>query len=414
MWLKAYNLCWSFLAVFFLPFTLKKDRFRKRWALQVPVKSPHKRIWIHALSVGEVLSALPLVEYISSSCSNNIAFTVTTQRGMEIAVSNLKDKVETLSFFPFDFFWSVKRFTAHLNPLCFVLIETDIWPFLINYLYSKGIKCFLVNGRISPATYRKYSRLPWLTKEIFNCFELCMVQSEQDRKRLLSLGISRAKVINTGNIKFDRNVEFIIDEEKMRWKGLFKIRSKDIVLIAGSTHPGEEKIILDVFKKIRKKVSNIVLVIAPRNIDRVQAIYSMCKSMKFNTILRSQSPPKEVPSVIIIDTIGELARLYSIADIAFVGGSLVPFGGHNLIEPVSTGCPVIFGPYMFNFKDISTALINTNAGIMVKTENELYYSILRLIEDPLWRRQVKESCRLFIYENRGATERVISLIKSRL
>ena len=414
MWLKVYNLCWSFLTAFLLPVTFNKDRFNKRWCLQLPQKSLHKGIWIHALSVGEVLSAIPLVEALSSLCPKSIGFTVTTQRGMEIAMANLKDKVDLLHFFPFDFFWSVKRFVNRIDPSCFILVETDIWPFLLNFLYLKGVKCFLVNGRISPSTYLRYSRFPWLIRGIFNCFDLCMVQSEEDRKRLLNLGISRDKVINAGNIKFDRNMEPITEEEKRGWKRLFGIRGKDIVWIAGSTHPGEEEIILDVFKKIRKRVVNLILIIAPRNIDRAREIYHMGKDMKFNMIFRSQSPSTEKGDVIIIDTIGELARLYGIADIAFVGGSLIPFGGHNLIEPASFGCPVIFGPRVFNFRDISHALIEANAGIMVKDKEELYYSVLRLIEDPLWRKQVVESCRLFIYENRGATDRVASLIRSRL
>ncbi len=414
MWLRLYNLCWGIVTASLLPVTLNKHRFRKRWGLELPQRSLRKGIWIHALSVGEVLSAIPLVESISSLCDRDIGFTVTTQKGMEIAEANLKDKVELLDFFPFDFFWSVKRFVHHIDPLCFILVETDIWPFLLNFLHLKGIKCFWVNGRISPATYRRYSRFPWLIRSIFNCFEICMVQSEEDRKRLLRLGMDGNKVINTGNMKFDRDIDPLTEQEKREWRRLFRIGDKDIIWIAGSTHRGEEEIILDVFNRIRKKVPNLVLIIAPRNIERAYEIYQMGRDMGFNMVFRSKSPPAERGDVVIIDTIGELAKLYAIADIAFVGGSLVPFGGHNLIEPASFGCPVISGPHVFNFKDISRALMDAHAGIMAKDKEELYSSVLRLIEEPRWREQVMESCCLFLYKNKGATERVVSLIRSRL
>ena len=414
MWVGLYNLFWSVLATFLLPLTSNRERFRKRWALELPHKCLQRGIWVHALSVGETLSAIPLIESLLPLYPKNIAFTVTTKKGMEIALSRLGDKLEIIDFFPFDFFWSVKRFVKQINPSCFILIETDIWPYLLNYLNLKGVKCFLVNGRISPATYKRYSRFPWFIRRIFDCFELCMVQSEQDRKRLMSLGLSGEKVINTGNIKFDRKINPLSNEEKVRLRRLFGMERSDMVWIAGSTHPGEEMIIMEIFKRIRERIPGLVLIIAPRDIKRAPEIYRTGQKMGFEMLLRSKAPASKNPDIIIIDTIGELTRLYGIADIAFVGGSLVPFGGHNLIEPVALGCPVIFGSHAFNFRDISDALIKAGAGIMVKDKEELYGSVLRLIEEPMLRNKIKGSCHTFIQKNRGATERVISIIRSRI
>lgn len=414
MWLLPYHIFWSLIAGLFLPFTFRKKRFRKRWALELPKGLPNRCIWIHALSVGEVLSAIPLINAISKTYSTDIVFTVTTEKGMEIAKNKIKDKVKVLDFFPFDFWWSVTRFVRYIRPLFFILIETDIWPFLLSYLSSNGIKSFLVNGRISPRTYLRYSKFPWLVKKIFDCFELCMVQSEQDRIRLLKMGLSKDKVINVGNIKFDKEIESIGDREKTRWRELFDIGPDDMVWIAGSTHPGEEEIILNVLKRLKERSKRLVLLIAPRDIKRSLEIHNMAKDMGFSVDLRSKLPNKRKRDIVIIDTIGELSRLYGIADMAFVGGSLVPFGGHNLIEPASLGCPVIFGPYTFNFRDIADALIKNNGGKLIKGEDELYQTILELTEDPIIREKMGDSASSFIQVNKGATDRVISLIMSKI
>ncbi len=412
MWLRVYNLFWCVSAPFLLPLTLYKDkeRYKKRWSLCLPDLSTEKRIWIHALSVGEVLSATSLVEEIKKEFPFQIIFTVTTKKGMEVALKNLKEKVELITFFPFDFFWSVKRFVSRIRPEFFILIETDIWPYLISQLSSFDIKGFLVNGRISPGSFDRYKKISFLVKNLFNCFELCMVQSEMDKKRLLNLGVKNEKVINTGNIKFDRTTEKVSPKEQKHWKSLFGVKEKDLVWIAGSTHPGEEEKILWTQKQLKDKLRNVKLVIAPRHVERASQVLNIGKEIGLNVELRSCLSSKE-KDVIVLDTIGELSRIYSIADISFVGGSLVPFGGHNLIEPASFGCPVIFGPYVFNFQDIANALKTENAALIVKEKEELFKELLDLFLNKKKRKHMGKAVLEFIQKNRGATKRVVSLIK---
>jgi len=378
----------------------------------LPALSPEKRIWIHALSVGEVLSAVSLVEEIKREFPFQLIFTVTTKKGMEVASKNLKEKVELITFFPFDFFWSARRFISRIKPEFFVLVETDVWPYVIKHLFHSGIKSFLVNGRISPKSFTRYRRFSFITKELLNCFELCMVQSEADKKRFLELGVKEEKVINTGNIKFDRVAEKTIKpEERNHWKKLFKIKGEDLVWIAGSTHPGEEEKLLWTQKRLKDKFKSIKLIIAPRHVERAAQVLDLGKKMGLNVGLRSRLSGEE-KDVIVLDTIGELSRIYSIADIAFVGGSLVPFGGHNLMEPASFGCPVIFGPHVFNFQDIANTLISENAGAMIEDKEELFKWLLSLFSNKERRSEMGKSALSFIQKNKGATKRVVSLIKS--
>ncbi len=415
MWLIPYNLCWTFLSTLLLPLTCTNERFKKRWSLTLPSITFDKRpLWIHALSVGEVLSVVPLIDFLLKVCNKNILLTVTTKKGMEIAEKKLKNKVEILYYFPFDFWWSVKRFVDQINPSVFILIETDIWPFLLYYLNLKKIKSFLVNGRISPKTYFRYTKASKITKYIFNYFELCMVQSELDRNRLIRIGIDKDKVIATGNIKFDRDFGSISNEEKKKWKNILGILDNQMVLVAGSTHPGEEEVIFSIFKKLKDNIPAFFLIIAPRDVSRAKEVFNKAKYIGLNPELRSKCPVKSKGDVIVVDSIGELARLYGIADIAFVGGSLVAFGGHNIIEPAYFGCPVIFGPHMFNFKDISEALLSSGGGIMVNNKDELYKSIFRLIKDLDYRMRMRNACYSFVQKNRGAVKKVVQLISSAL
>lgn len=414
MWLRIYELFWCLSAPFLIPLTLYKDteRYKKRWGLYLPTLSKGKKIWIHALSVGEVLSATSLIKEIKKEFPFQIIFTTTTKKGMEVALKNLKKDAELITFFPFDFFWSAKRFISRIRPEFFILVETDLWPYLINQLSCLGIKSFLVNGRISPKSFDRYRKVSFFIKDLLNCFELCMVQSEADRKRFLKLGVKKEKLINTGNIKFDKETEKVAPSEKEQWRRLFGIKEKELVWIAGSTHPGEEEKLLWVQRQLKDKLKdvNVKLIIAPRHIERALQVLSIGREMGFNIELRSKLSSKE-KDVIVLDTIGELSRIYSIADVAFVGGSLVPFGGHNLIEPASFGCPVIFGPHVFNFQDIADALKAEDAALEVKEKNQLFEKLLTLFLDKEKRADMGKAALRFIQKNRGATKKVVSLIK---
>ncbi len=377
-----------------------------------PVKE--KTIWVHALSVGEVISAIPLVEALKQKFKGQpIVFSVTTAKGMEIAQKELAGKAILLTM-PIDFIWCVHRLTNYIRPSIFILVETDIWPAISHHLQKKGVKSLLVNGRISPGTYRSYKRLPYITKALFRPLASCLMQSELDKNRLVSvLGKRQSKkVYNTGNIKFDRQREPMEQNERKTWIKTLGLNQEGLIWIAGSTHPGEEKIILEVFQKLLVLSPELQLVIAPRKIDRSDEIKDLALKMGIKAAKRTDLGNKKISNgLLILNTLGELGRIYGIGDISFVGGSLIPFGGHNLLEPAAFGCPVIFGPHTDNFVSMAGQLEKVRGGLRVKNASELYTSMEKLIRDQKLRQEMGTHAKKFVFDNSGALKQVLTFIE---
>ena len=356
MLLFVYHLAWTLFVIFLLPFLplLKNHRLVRRLAIDLPArKADGKTIWIHALSVGEVLSALPLVESIRKRYpGEKIAFTVTTRQGMEIARRELKDKVQMLLPMPLDFWWSVLRMLRYIRPKLFILVETDLWPGLTDHLSRRGIPAVLVNGRVSPRTRKSYRRFRFFIRKVLQCFHACLMQTELDRARLIETGVAVEKVKSLGNIKFDREYAPTNGKERRDWLEAFGLSDEDPVWLAGSTHRGEEEIVIGVFERIRSFFPLLRLLVAPRRLERAEEVRGLAETKGFSVVMRSEVSTRS-PSfdVLVLDTMGELGRIYAIAWISFVGGSLVPEGGHNLLEPASFGCPVLVGPHTDDFKE---------------------------------------------------------------
>ncbi|MBA4323219.1 MAG: hypothetical protein C0408_10420, partial [Odoribacter sp.] len=412
-----YHILWTVIIICCSPFILflaaiGNSRIKERLALFLP-KNLHenRRIWIHALSVGEVISAVPLIGEISTRYpEKEIVFTVTTTKGLSLARREIGDRVKIIPM-PLDFWWSIQRMVRHTNPSFFILVETDIWPALITHLSDKRIKCFLVNGRISPRTNKSYERFSFLIRPVINRFTLCMMQSELDRKRLLETGADPARIITTGNIKFDRDWLPMHREERDTWLKKLGLDPEDVIWVAGSIHKDEDQMILNVFSGLVPEFPRLRLILAPRNIEESDKILKIAQEVGLKSILKTDLKDNRVTyKVLILNTIGELGRIYGIGKISFVGGSLVPLGGHNLLEPASFGCPVLFGPHMHNFVLMSELLLAENGGFQVNNEKELYSSMKMLLEDTDLCSATGRSAKQFVDKHRGALKEVLKRI----
>lgn len=413
-----YHLLWTLALPVCLPaaWLSGSERFRGRFGLPVPSRSRGDRpIWVHALSVGEVFSALPLVESLRNECARRpVVFTVATAKGMAAAGKFLSTHVDGLFYMPVDAWWCVRRILKYMNPGVFVLIESDIWPGLLHFMGGAGIKRLLVNGRVSPRTFRAYRRFPFAARRLFSGLDLCLMQSDLDLRRVMALGVDPARLEVGGNIKFDRKVEPFGREERMKWLDLFGFGPADPVVVAGSTHPGEEEILIEAFSFLRNEAPDARLIIAPRNIDRAEEIEIMARGMNLASVRRSSAPAAGAPDVIVVDTIGELGRLYGLGTVGFVGGSLVPVGGHNPLEPAGFGCPVLFGPHMHNFDAMADMLVAAGAGLRVAGRTDLRDSLVSLVTDPLSRNDMGSRGLRFVESNRGAVACAVRKVKAML
>lgn len=418
MLLFLYNFLWTLVLLLTLPIlSLSKGlRLSERLGLKLPINpSRRKSIWIHALSVGEVISAIPLARAVKSKYpSVPLVFTVKTAQGMEVARRELKDEVDALVTMPLDFWWSISRIYHYIRPSVLILIEGDIWPGLLLYLEKRGVKVLLANGRISPRTLRSYRRFGFIVRPMLNRLELCLMQSEIDRKRLIETGLAAEKIKNTGNIKFDRAWRPMDAEERNRWQGLLRLGSSDMIWVAGSTHEGENEIILDTFKGLKKDFPGLYLVIAPRRIEYAGHVYRLSADMGLDTALRSDpanDKGRGFRDVLVLDSIGELERIYGLAHISFVGGSMVPVGGHNLLEPASFGRPVLFGEYTHNFQLMSQGLEEAGGGWRVRDGEDLFLKMKTLLSDHELSEGMGRKAREFVLNNSGAMDRIMAHIR---
>ncbi len=413
--LILYHALATFVLVVSFPFYLlkSKDRFKERLAVGLPNLGGQDvgRLWIHALSVGELLSAVPLVEALRNRYpSREICLSVKTAAGLEVAEEKLKGKVDCILPMPIDFWWSVSKMIRTIRPAFFILVETDIWPGLIASLNKEGVKTILVNGRVSPRTGRSYVRWRFFIKRVLGMLELFLMQTELDKSRLLMGGVSPDRVKITGNIKFDRRWRPLQARERDRWHGLLNWKGGRI-WVAGSTHHPEERIILNVFGQLLKSFTDLSLIIGPRDPHRFDEVYQLARDRGFNAVRKTELPgDNHEYNVLILNTLGELGQVYGLADVAFVGGSLTAIGGHNLLEPASFGVPVIFGPHTHNFATMSQLLINCGGGKMVAAESELLHVMLGLLGQESKREQMGKRARRFVNQNQGALDRVMEIL----
>jgi 3-deoxy-D-manno-octulosonic-acid transferase len=411
-----YHFLWTLATLLGLPVAVmfRHNRLAERFTLTLPsARLKEGGFWIHALSVGEVISAIPLVQALRARYPDkSMVFTVTTEKGMTVALQMLGGRGAALLPMPVDAWWCIRRMVRVVRPSVFVLVETDLWPALPRYLRNRGTKSLLVNGRVSPRTLKSYMRFPALARALFQPFECCLMQSELDRDRLLQVGVSPEKVIRAGNLKFDHDRPPLSREERKKWLRLLKLEPGDFLWVAGSTHEGEEKAVLEVFGQLRRSYPHLRLLLAPRKVERAEEVRTIAGNLGLQSILRTDlSKGFGLHDVFVLNTLGELARIYGLARVSFVGGSLVPIGGHNLLEPACFGCPVLFGPHTHNFVRMSEMLVERGGGWRVQDAAELYRAMNVLLRDGETRKAMGKAAEEFVKKNRGALHCVVSWIE---
>jgi 3-deoxy-D-manno-octulosonic-acid transferase len=371
-------------------------------------------IWIHAVSVGEVLTARALLPQLRERYPRlRLFLSTTTITGQQIAKANLQ-YVDEVFYFPFDLGVVVSRTLRLVKPRLFIMMETEIWPNLLRACKRAGVKTVLVNGRISSRSYPRY-RLgrPFFRRVLGNVDRFCM-QSEESARRIVEIGAEPDKVVVTGSLKFD-SLEVgghAHDRGRNRVLRYFRISGDRPVIIAASTHKGEDETVLEVFQRIRARLPETLLIIAPRKPERFDDVEQMARRAGWNVARRSELRVDTEPrnDVIVLDAMGELAQLYQVATAVFVGGSLVDQGGHNIIEPAVFGKAIVFGPYMQNFAEIARAFLENEAAIQIRTARELEHTLLGLLNDPVRRASLGAAARALVEANRGARGKTMTAL----
>jgi 3-deoxy-D-manno-octulosonic-acid transferase len=372
-------------------------------------------IWIHAVSVGEVLTARALLPELRERYPKlRLFLSTTTMTGQQIARSNLQ-YVDEVFYFPFDLGFVVNRTLRLVRPRLFIMMETEIWPNLLRACGRGGVKTMLVNGRISSRSYPRYRLArPFFRRVLRHVDRFCM-QSDESARRVIDIGADRERVVVTGSLKFD-SLEIpgapSGDRGRNRVLRYFRISHDRPVVIAASTRKGEEAAVLEAFQRIRATMTNTLLIIAPRKPQQFDDVERLARRAGWNVARRSELRVDAEPrhDVVILDTVGELAPLYQVATAVFVGGSLVDTGGHNILEPAVFGKPIVFGPHMQNFAEIARTFLDNGAAIQVRTGRELGPVLLDLLGDPVRRASLGAAARALVEANRGARTRSLAAI----
>jgi 3-deoxy-D-manno-octulosonic-acid transferase len=394
--------------------------YRQRWRERLGVYGgPAKSgvIWLHAVSVGEAEAAFPVIKRLAARFpSNPVLVTCTTPTASARIQAEFGETVHHV-YLPYDLPFCINRFLKHFQPRIGIIMETEIWPNLF-YACSQGrIPLAMINGRLSEKSARGYRRVLGLTRESLDALAFLQVQTRADADRYISVGANPDSIEVTGNAKFD--IGFPEDQWHRAQNFRKTVLGQRPAWIAGSTHPGEEDLILSAFIEIRRQIPNALLILAPRHPERAADIRKLVVISGQVPGLRTETVrvPDDV-HVLILNTLGELRWIYGAADLAFVGGSLVPRGGHNLLEPAAAGVPVLFGPHMFNFSEITAGLTRAGGGLLVNDAAELAERVCQLLPDRQARQTMGDAGRAFLAANRGAvqrmTEAIVSLVEKRL
>ena len=372
-------------------------------------------IWIHAVSVGEVLTARPLISDLKRRYPNLRMFlSTTTMAGQQLARRSVQD-VDAVFYFPFDLAFVVRRTLDLVRPRLFIMVETEIWPNLLRECRKRDVKTAVVNGRLSARSYPRYRMIRGFMRGVLEHVDRFLVQSEESARRFIDLGADPARVVVTGSLKFDSldlSPNALQARARDRVLRYFRVGSARPVIVAGSTMKGEETAVLRAFRRVRTASPNTLLVLAPRHPERFGEVEQLVRSEGWKTAKRTDLAIDSEPrvDVVVLDTIGELATVYQIGTVVFVGGSLVATGGHNVLEPAVFGKPIVFGPHMDNFAEIAEAFVSNGAGVQLAGEQQLDEAFLSLMSDPVRRARLGAAARALVEANRGAKEKSVTVL----
>ena len=368
------------------------------------------RCWIHAVSVGEAATAVPLVEAITRRWPQlGIVMTTVTPTGARIVADRLAGRA-VHRYFPIDLPGPVRRALDAVNPRFFLCMETELWPNLLRGLAARGVPSMIANGRISDRSFRRYRLVRFFTARMLAHVRVLAMQSEEDARRIIALGARPERVVVTGNIKSD-----LIPPEgggDALWQRLLGLDDGEPVWVAGSTHRGEEAIVLDVYLHLRARMPTLTLVLAPRHPERVAEVERLVRERRLQPVRRSELPKSQARgAVIIVDTVGELAQIYRVASVVFVGGSLAPTGGHNMLEPALLRKPVLFGPHTTNFRESAELLLEAEGALVARDGAELEAHMGALLMDAERRRLMGEAAFKAVAGRRGAIKHTLELVE---
>jgi 3-deoxy-D-manno-octulosonic-acid transferase len=365
-----------------------------------------KVLWVHALSVGEVLSALPLIRELHPRIKPaRLYLSVSTLSGYDTARDKLKGSSDGLLYFPLDLLFAVRRCFDNLKPSMVVLVETDIWPGFMAEVRRQGIPSFLINARLSPSSFKRYGQARRLFAPALNTFSRVYPQSSSEAESFRKLGVNPEKLADPGNLKFDaaKTSSRPALQEQLRAK--LAIRKGEKVLVAGSTHEGEEVILRKAFLTLRQSIPGLKLIVAPRHPHRADDVRRVFCRDPFQVVFYS-SLPQESFDVAVVDEFGVLRSLYEFGDLAYVGGSLVPKGGQNPVEPAAAGKPVLFGPDMSDFPDIAELMLKEGGAIQVKNGEELTAQGYRLLSDSALSARIGAKNKALVERHSGLTSKL--------
>ena len=374
-------------------------------------------LWIHCVSVGEVLAVEKFIQLIRErKPEQTIVLTTVTPTGQRIAKSWENERLKVF-YFPFDFQFALRRFFEALRPVGLLLVETELWPNAIEEARRCQVPVGIVNGRISEHSLQSFRRFSFLFRPVFTRVDFFLVQTQKDRDRWISLGVNHDRVRVTGNMKldsFERNGRWESGRESLREKWGFL--ASDQILIGGSTHPGEEEILLQAVRELREEHFPLKLLLAPRHIERSQKIFERAKKFGFQTVLASKDTacPASPFEVLILDQLGKLRNLYPMADVVFMGGSLVRRGGQNPVEPARDRRAIIHGPWVFNFEELYHALDEEGASLRVAGEDELVFVLKRILQSEREKEHLGTRAYEVLRKLQGASERNFNWINQKL
>lgn len=365
-------------------------------------------IWLHALSVGEVKSALPLLSALGGRFPDMPRYlSAATAQGFAVAADSLDGGSEVSLFVrPLDLPWAVRRVLEQLKPRLFCLVEGDIWPNWQWGLGARGVPRLLVNGRVSPRTYRGYRRLGPFARALWDGFDRVLVQTRVDYERLRQVGVPPERLTVGGNLKFDSAPARLSLAERESLAAELGLKGRP-VLIAGSTHGGEEEPCLEAYAYLKDEHPDLSLIIAPREVARGGDVAQMARAKGLSVARLSQGAPPQGSQVVVLDVLGRLAQAYALASASFVGGSLVQVGGHNLLEPAAQGVPVVFGPITYNFLEMAKELEAAGGGVRISQSRELAGVWGGLLREPSRAKAMGEAGLEFCRAHRGALSRAL-------
>jgi 3-deoxy-D-manno-octulosonic-acid transferase len=374
-----------------------------------------RTIWVHAVSLGEATAVVPLVRELKARYPQYRVFVSTvTETGKETVLRRLEGQARHL-YFPLDFPWIVDRVLDAIKPRAFIFVETELWPNFLLTAAARGVPTVLVNGRLSTNSFQGYLRFRPFFERVLRTVSLCSMQTDRDAERIVRLGADPNRVVRTGNLKFDQAEGTGPTASSPIKRSDLGLHRHEELFVAGSTHPVEEEAVLDCYRRLLEVAPALVLVMAPRHIERAETLAGAVRDQGFATLRRTMLPggtegPQKGPRVIILDTRGELASLYREATLVFVGGSLVKVGGHNPLEPAAWGKAVVFGPHMDHFAEVADLMIRQGGGLQVGSAQEMAGAMVGLLEDRARLEKMGKAAYELVLANQGAVSRNADLI----